>query len=132
MEQLADGMRVHHPDRGAGVLQIDMNDPRNRPYIVSFDSGDCHHYSRTSAATKLLPIITIVALNLGFTVSGAVQIEAVFSWPGLGQAIFESVARRDYPVLQGAFLLLAVSVIVANLLADLLYSWLDPRVQAAL
>ena len=79
-----------------------------------------------------LPIITIVALNLGFTVAGAVQIEAVFSWPGLGQAIFESVARRDYPVLQGAFLLLAVSVIVANLLADLLYSWLDPRVQAAL
>ena len=77
-----------------------------------------------------LPIITIVALNLGFTVAGAVQIEAVFSWPGLGQAIYESVARRDYPVLQGAFLLLAISVIVANLLADLLYTWLDPRVQA--
>jgi len=76
-----------------------------------------------------LPIVTIVALNLGFTVAGAIQVEIVYSWPGLGQAIYESVVRRDYPVLQGAFLLLAVSVVFANLLADLLYSYLDPRVR---
>ena len=61
---------------------------------------------------------------------GAIQIEAVFSWPGLGGAIFESVVRRDFPVLQGAFLLIAVSVILANLIADLTYSYLDPRVRA--
>ncbi len=78
----------------------------------------------------LLPTVTIVALNLGFTVAGAIQIEAVFSWPGLGQAVIEAVGRQDYPVLQGAFLLLAISVIVANLIADLLYSYLDPRIQA--
>ena len=78
----------------------------------------------------MLPIVTIVALNLGFTVAGAIQIEAVFSWPGLGGAIFESVVRRDFPVLQGAFLLIAVSVILANLIADLTYSYLDPRVRA--
>jgi peptide/nickel transport system permease protein len=77
----------------------------------------------------LLPTVTIVALNLGFTVAGAIQIEAVFSWPGLGQTIVEAVGRQDYPVLQGAFLLLAVSVIFANLVADLLYSYLDPRIQ---
>lgn len=77
----------------------------------------------------LLPTVTIVALNLGFTVAGAIQIEAVFSWPGLGQAVVEAVGRQDYPVLQGAFLLLAVSVIFANLIADLLYSYLDPRIQ---
>lgn len=77
----------------------------------------------------MLPMVTIIALNLGFTVSGAIQIESVFSWPGLGLAIFEAVGRRDYPMLQGAFLLIAVSVIFANLLADLLYSYLDPRVQ---
>lgn len=76
-----------------------------------------------------LPIVTIVALNLGFTVAGAIQIESVFSWPGLGQATYEAVVRRDYPLLQGAFLLLAISVIFANLMADLLYSYLDPRVQ---
>ena len=74
--------------------------------------------------------MTIIALNLGFTVAGAIQIETVFSWPGLGGAIFEAVGRRDYPMLQGAFLLLAVAVVLANLIADLLYSYLDPRVQA--
>lgn len=79
----------------------------------------------------MLPMVTIIALNLGFTVAGAIQIEAVFSWPGLGGAIFESVGRRDYPVLQGAFLLLAISVILANLIADLTYSMLDPRLEAS-
>ena len=78
----------------------------------------------------MLPMVTIIALNLGFTVAGALQIETVFSWPGLGAAIYESVQRRDYPMLQGAFLLIAVCVILANLLAELTYSLLDPRVQA--
>ncbi|HUM67775.1 MAG TPA: ABC transporter permease, partial [Chloroflexota bacterium] len=77
----------------------------------------------------MLPMVTIIALNLGFTVTGAIQIETVFSWPGLGGAIFTAVNRRDYPVLQGAFLLIAVSVIFANLVADLFYSYLDPRVE---
>lgn len=77
----------------------------------------------------MLPLVTIIAINLGFTVAGAVQIETVFSWPGLGGAIYEAVGRRDFPVLQGAFLLIAISVILANLLADLTYSWLDPRVR---
>jgi peptide/nickel transport system permease protein len=78
----------------------------------------------------MLPMVTLIALNLGFTVAGAVQIETVFSWPGLGGAIYESVIRRDFPMLQGAFLMIAISVIIANLLADLTYSFLDPRVQA--
>ncbi len=76
-----------------------------------------------------LPTITIVALNLGFTVAGAIQIETVFSWPGLGLTVVEAVGRQDYPVLQGAFLLLTLSVILANFIADLLYSYLDPRIQ---
>ena len=78
----------------------------------------------------MLPMVTLIAINLGFTVAGAIQIESVFSWPGLGGAIFEAVGRRDFPVLQGAFLLVAVSVILANLIADLTYSFLDPRVQS--
>jgi peptide/nickel transport system permease protein len=78
----------------------------------------------------MLPLVTVIALNLGFTVAGAIQIETVFSWPGLGGAIYEAVQRRDFPMLQGAFLMIAVSVIVANLLAELGYSVLDPRVQS--
>jgi peptide/nickel transport system permease protein len=78
----------------------------------------------------LLPMVTMVALNLGYTVGGAIQVETVFSWPGIGQLMYKAVMLRDYPVLQGTFLLLAVSVIAANLLADMLYSVLDPRVKA--
>jgi peptide/nickel transport system permease protein len=77
----------------------------------------------------MLPVITIIALTLGFTVGGFIQVETVFSWPGLGSAIFEAVSRRDYPMLQGTFLLIAVSVVLANLAADLLYTYLDPRVK---
>jgi peptide/nickel transport system permease protein len=78
----------------------------------------------------MLPMVTMIALTLGYTVGGAIQVETVFSWPGIGRLMYEAVQKRDYPVLQGAFLLLAVSVIVANLLADILYSILDPRVKA--
>jgi peptide/nickel transport system permease protein len=78
----------------------------------------------------MLPMITIIALRLGFTVGGAIQTETVFSWPGVGRLMFDAVAKQDYPVLQGVFLLLAVSVIVANFAADILYSVLDPRVKA--
>jgi peptide/nickel transport system permease protein len=77
----------------------------------------------------MLPLVTIIAINLGFTVGGVIQIESVFSWPGLGGALFEAVSRRDFPILQGGFLLIAISVILANFLADLMYSYLDPRVQ---
>jgi len=77
----------------------------------------------------LLPMVTIIALNLGFIVSGAIFIETVFSWPGLGLAVYEALNRRDYPMLQGLFLLLAISVVLANLIAELLYSVLDPRIK---
>jgi len=79
----------------------------------------------------MLPMITLLALSLAYTVGGAIQVETVFSWPGLGRLIFDSVGKQDYPVLQGAFLLIAVSVIGANFLADLVYSLLDPRVKMA-
>ena len=79
----------------------------------------------------MLPMVTLIALNLGFTVSGAIQVEAVYSYPGLGQLTVEAVSERDYPVLQGAFLLLAVAVVIANLVAELVYGWLDPRVSGA-
>ncbi len=78
----------------------------------------------------MLPMVTVAALNLGYTVGGAIQVETVFSWPGVGQLMYKAVMLRDYPLLQGTFLLLAVSVVLANLLADLLYLILDPRVRA--
>lgn len=85
---------------------------------------------RHALRNAMLPIVTLVAINLGFTVSGAIYIETVFSYDGLGKMFQTALVKQDYPLLQGAFLLLAVSVIIANLLADILYSSLDPRVRA--
>ena len=76
----------------------------------------------------MLPVITLVALSLGFIIGGAITVEYVFSYPGIGLLIVEAIDQRDYPVLQAAFLLLTLSVILFNLLADLLYFRLDPRV----
>ncbi|HSK17127.1 MAG TPA: ABC transporter permease [Gaiellaceae bacterium] len=78
--------------------------------------------------TSLLPIATLAALTFGYIIGGDILVEAVFSYPGIGLATYEAVFDRDYPVLQGAFLLLTLSVIIANLVADLLYFKLDPRI----
>jgi peptide/nickel transport system permease protein len=78
----------------------------------------------------LLPTVTIVAIQFGFVIAGAITAEIVFNWPGLGTLTVDALAARDYPVLQGIFLLLAVSVVIANLLADVVYSVLDPRVRS--
>ena len=77
----------------------------------------------------LLPTVTLIAINLGYVVAGAITVEVVFNWPGLGTLAVEALTARDYPVLQGIFLLLSVAVVLANLVADLVYGLLDPRVR---
>ena len=77
----------------------------------------------------LLPVSTVVLLSVGTIVGGATVVETVFSYPGLGRLMYESIVARDYPVIQGAALLLVLSVVAANLLNDLLYPLLDPRVR---
>jgi peptide/nickel transport system permease protein len=77
----------------------------------------------------MLPVSTLIALSLGYVVAGAILIETVFSWPGIGYAAYQAVVQRDYPMLQGTFLVLTVSVVAFNLLADLLYVRLDRRIR---
>lgn len=77
----------------------------------------------------MLPMVTIIAINLGLVVGGTVQVETIFSWPGLGSLMYEALKARDYPLLQGVFLLVTVSVVIANLIADITYSYIDPRVK---
>ncbi len=79
----------------------------------------------------LLPIVTLIALSLGFIIGGAITIEYVFSYPGIGLETVEAIDQRDWPLLQAIFLFLTISVIFFNLLADLLYVKLDPRVVEA-
>jgi peptide/nickel transport system permease protein len=77
----------------------------------------------------LLPMVTLIAINLGYVIAGAITAEIVFNWPGLGTLTIEALNARDYPVLQGIFLLVAVSVVLANFVADIVYGFLDPRVR---
>jgi len=79
----------------------------------------------------LIPLVTILGSDFGTLLSGAVLVETVFAWPGLGRLLIDSIAMRDYPVLMGIFLMISISVAVANLCTDLVYSLLDPRVKYA-
>jgi peptide/nickel transport system permease protein len=76
-----------------------------------------------------LPVITLIALDFGFLLSGALFVEIVFSMNGMGTLIYEALLSRDYPVLQGCFLIITIMVIAANFFADVLYSFIDPRVR---
>jgi peptide/nickel transport system permease protein len=79
----------------------------------------------------LLPTVTLVFMRIGFVVGGAVTVEAIFSWPGLGQLFYEAIRVPDFTLMQGTFLLITVSVILMNTVADVIYHVLDPRVRSA-
>jgi ABC-type dipeptide/oligopeptide/nickel transport system permease component len=77
----------------------------------------------------LIPIVSLLGLRLGWVVGGAVVVEQIFAWPGMGRLLVESILNRDYPVVQAVLVLLGISVILASLLADVLYAIVDPRVR---
>lgn len=83
------------------------------------------------ARNAMAPVVTFLAIRFAFSFGGAVIIETVFSYPGLGRLIFEAVSGRDYPVMQASFLVITIAVLLANLFADLLYPILDPRSRAS-
>ena len=84
---------------------------------------------RHGVRNALLPVVTATTLYASATVGGTIQVETVFSWPGMGQLIYLSVIRRDYPVMEACFLIFAVVVVVANFASDMVYRILDPRVR---
>jgi peptide/nickel transport system permease protein len=84
---------------------------------------------RHAVPNALLPVVTLAAINFGFVLSGAIAVEAVFSWPGLGKATADAIRGPDLPMLQGLFLVFSAAVIFFNLIADVTYAYLDPRVE---
>ncbi len=84
---------------------------------------------KNALQNAMLPLITVIAIRIGFMMSGALLTETVFSWPGLGYTIYQAVEFRDYPVLQGAFLIITILVILSNFLAEIIYGLADPRVR---
>ena len=116
------------------IMRSSLLDTLGEDFIITARSKGLRENDilyRHAVPNALLPTMTVTILSLGFIISGAITIEMIFSWPGLGLLTYTAIANGpDYPVLQGLFLLFSISVIVANLVADLMYSYLDPRVRA--
>lgn len=115
------------------IMRSSILEVLSEDYILTAKAKGLSYWQvlwRHALKNAMLPIVTLIALNLGFTVSGAIYVETVFSYDGLGKLFQTALVKQDFPLLQGAFLLLAVSVIIANMLADILYTYLDPRVKA--
>jgi peptide/nickel transport system permease protein len=85
------------------------------------------HALRNAAA----PVLTVIGYNVGYVLAGSALIEAVFGWPGIGRLLYESISKRDYPVMLAILLMVSATVVVANLVTDVLHRWLDPRVERA-
>ena len=114
------------------IMRNSLIDTLTEDYIVTAKAkglSDRQILKRHASPNARLPLVTVIALNFGFILGGAVQVEEVFSYPGLGQLTVESVLQQDFPVMQGLFLLITISVVVANLISDFVYAWLDPRVR---
>ncbi len=91
--------------------------------------GPAAIYLRHALPNALAPVVTVIGLNLGSVIGGAVVTESVFAWPGLGRLLVDAVRYRDYPVIQGVTLLAVVAVVLANLLAEVVIALIDPRLR---
>ena len=114
------------------VMRSSLLDTVNEDYLqLARAKGlrDVQVRRRHAVPNAMLPVVSLSALNFGYVLSGAIAVEAIYSWPGIGQATLEAIRGPDFPMLQGLFLLLSASMILANLAVDLLYVVLDPRVR---
>jgi peptide/nickel transport system permease protein len=113
------------------IMRSSLIDTMREDYLVLARAKglrDAVVRNRHAVPNALLPVVTLIAINFGLVLSGAVAVEAIFSWPGLGLATYDAIQGPDLPMLQGLFLVFSAAVIVFNLIADLLYAKLDPRV----
>jgi len=116
----------------AMIMRGSLSDVLTEDYITTAKAKGCKRIDvviKHALPNAMLPMVTIIAIRLGFAIGGALQTEIVFSWPGIGRLIYEALEARDYPILQGAFLIVSFCVILANFLADILYGYLDPRIK---
>jgi peptide/nickel transport system permease protein len=114
------------------IMRSSMVDTLKEDYILTARAKGLTERQvvrRHAIPNALLPTVTVIALTFGYVLGGAIGVEEVYAWPGMGSLIVDSIRDKDFPVLQGIFLVIAVCVVVANLIADLLYGVLDPRVR---
>jgi ABC-type dipeptide/oligopeptide/nickel transport system permease component len=115
------------------IVRSSMLETLGEDYVLTARAKGLGNWTivwRHGLRNAMLPLVTLIALSFGYILAGTIVIEEVFSYPGIGLATIDAIDKRDYPVLQGAFLLLTLAVIFFNFVADLLYAKLDPRVSA--
>jgi len=114
------------------LARVNMIDALSADYVRTARAKGLPEYvviGKHALRNTLIPIVTVVGLQFGNLFAGAVLVETVFSWPGLGRLVFESILRRDYPTLMAVLFFSAMMVMVANILTDLVYRWIDPRIR---
>jgi peptide/nickel transport system permease protein len=116
----------------ARITRASMLDVLSREYVTTARAKGLAErvvLSRHALRNALLPVVTTLGLEVGLLFAGSALVETVFAWPGIGRLLFDSIAARDYPVIQGIFLTVTVWVVAANWLTDTLYRVLDPRIR---
>lgn len=116
----------------ARLTRGSMLEAMRQNYIVTARSKGLDEnrvYFGHALRNALLPVVTMAGLNLGQIIAGTVLVESVFAWPGMGRLMYDSIFTRDYPVLMGIFITVSVMVVVANLVTDILYGYLDVRIR---
>lgn len=114
------------------MIRASLLEVLNEDYVRTAYAKGLSRYQvimRHALRNTMLPVLTILGLQLGTLLGGAVITEVIFSWPGIGQLTIEAIQRRDYPVLQACVLVISLSYVVINTLTDILYAWLDPRIR---
>ena len=115
------------------VMRSTLVDVLTEDYIITADAKGMDGKSilkKHALPNAMIPMVTLISMNLGFTITGALQVETVFSWPGLVRLMYDALQARDYPLLQGIFLVTSLCVVGANFISDILYGYLDPRVKS--
>lgn len=114
------------------MVRASMVEELPKPYVLTARAKGLDRrriVGRHALRNALIPVVTIVGLQFGALLTGAIITETIFAWPGLGRLLIESIHRRDFPVVQGAVLLIAVTYVLVNLATDVAYAALDPRIR---
>lgn len=115
-----------------GLMRASLRESLSQDYITTarakgLDEGRI--LARHALRNSLLPVISVAGMNIGILISGAVLVETVFAWPGVGKLVFDAFLARDLPMILGVFIVVSIAVIIANLLTDIVYAVIDPRIR---
>ncbi|CAM3766607.1 ABC transporter permease [Alkalicoccus chagannorensis] len=116
----------------ARMTRSSMLEVLRSDYIRTVEAKGIHHLSvvyRHGFKNAVIPVLTVVGLQTGTLLGGAILTETIFSWPGIGRYVYEAIGTRDYPVIQSGILVIAFMFVMINLIVDLLYSYIDPRIK---